>query len=137
MDYVEWVEKVMIATASAYKGSGATQQIIGLDLRGISVEVGLSEEELGIFQDSKYYLPLWNAIEGLASIGLVERDSRPIKLTNEGNKFPEVRIQTAWPAIMDVYLDDLQLRFLRQVVELSKVIRQDFANVLPISGKPV
>lgn len=137
MDYVEWIEKVMIATASAYKGSGATQQIIGLDLRDIAAQLGLGEEVLGLFQDSEYYMPLWNAVDDLESIGLVNRNSRLIKLTNEGNKFPEARIQIAWQGIMDVYLDDLQLRFLRTVVELGQVINEDFANVSRISGEAV
>ena len=137
MDYVDWVEKVMIATASAYKGSGATQQIIGVDLRDIASQLGLGEEVLGLFQDSEYYMPLWNAVDDLESIGLVNRNSRLIKLTNEGNKFPEARIQIAWQGIMDVYLDDLQLRFLRTVVELGQVINEDFANVSRISGEAV
>ncbi|MCH8063571.1 MAG: hypothetical protein IH861_13835 [Chloroflexi bacterium] len=137
MDYVEWVEQVMIATANAIKSSSASQQFIGVDLRNIAAQLDLGEEVLGRFQDSEYYMPMWNAIKDLGSIGLVEGDTRLVKLTNEGNKFPEVRIQTAWNDIMDIYLDDQQLRFLRKLVELGQVIGEDFANVLRISGETV
>ncbi|MCH9011304.1 MAG: hypothetical protein IIC21_11815, partial [Chloroflexi bacterium] len=137
MDYVEWVEQVMIAAAKAIKSSGASKQLIGVDLRDIAAQLELDEEVLGHFQDSEYYMPLWNALGDLESIGFVNRNWRLIKLTNEGNKFPEVRIQIAWQGIMDVYLDDLQLRFLRTVVELGQVINEDFANVSRISGEAV
>ena len=137
MDYVDWVEQVMIATANAIKSSGASQQFIGVELRVIAAQLDLGEKVLERFQDSEYYMPLWNAIEDLASIGLVETDSTLIKLTNEGNKFPEARMYTSWPSIMDIYRDDLQLRFLRKVIEVSQVISEDFANVSRISGEAV
>lgn len=87
MDYVEWVEQVMIATANAIKSSSASQQFIGVDLRNIAAQLDLGEEVLGRFQDSEYYMPMWNAIKDLGSIGLVEGDTRLDKLTNEENKF--------------------------------------------------
>ena len=101
-DYVDWVDHVMKEVAIAYREGTGTTQVLGVWDQEIA-------SRLGVPRHTAEFLPLHSALRELTSLGLLETENhRYYKLSQEGRKFPQTALSSAWGAVFDVFLDEEQ-----------------------------
>lgn len=123
IDYVEWVSKVMEGVTRAWHESNANTKLIGISAHDIVPALGFDvDTRTPDFDRTKVAEAVRDALQDLVRMGLLEEDYRYYKLTHEGSKFPQTDLSSAWPQIMDAYLDEEQTGFLRKVAEIGQEI---------------
>lgn len=136
MDYIDWCEHVLSATATAHSQSGSLKAV-GVDERRIC-NVLLGDERTALSQDfygSDQRRAVLAAVRDLISLGLLnENRSRgfysPTQLVTQlaGDLTP------IWAETCAVKLTDEEEALLTTLAGLSEHPAQDFANVSPVSG---
>ena len=139
MDYVEWVEKVMVGTAEAWRSASGHQQLLGVDITSILGHLNVPDDGNPL-QDpnSKLGEGIRDALNDLDRMGLIEFEyNRQFKLTQEGSKLLKAALSNSWPQIMDVYITDEQHSFPSKLVELSEDRSSDSVRMTEIEGQHV
>lgn len=139
LDYVDWVEKVMLAVAHAWKQSDASTRMIGITMSAIVHALGFKvDTRKSSFDRTKLAEAVRDALRDLDQMGLVENSySHSYKLTSEGNKFPDATLTTVWPQIIDIYLDPEQHEFLSVIVRMGQEMHQQYVCVKDLTGQQV
>ena len=134
MDYVDFVDRVMTAIATQWRAAGPSGQAVGIDL-GQATDDLLSEASLG---EAQRTLVMLDAVRDLEDMGLVTFRSRhSVALSQEGRKFPDASLPSAWPQIFEIFVDQDQVEFLDSVVELSMTGQGEYAALSWVDLKDV
>jgi hypothetical protein len=140
MDFVDWVEKVMQATAITWKGLDTSSR----EFNGVSAEViaralniYTAGPDMMTFLRSKPGEALRDATTELKRIGLLVDGVEHFhyKLTQEGRKFPDVSLSTAWGQIFRVHLDEEQREFLSMLAQIGQEVYDGYVCVREVSGE--
>jgi hypothetical protein len=123
LDYIEWVEKVAVAFAQLRKDHAQVGvQALRAEL-GVGIDPGSDDREFDI--------ALWNAIEDLDAISVVNALNTFQILETENTR--KIRagtaLSTVWPSFFTTFLDPEQSDFLSALVRLADVAHEDFADV--------
>ncbi len=88
MDYVEWVEKVMVGTAEAWRSASGHQQLLGVDITSILGHLNVPDDGNPL-QDpnSKLGEGLRDALRDLNRMGLI-RISPRVQTGSRGEQVP-------------------------------------------------
>jgi len=139
MDYVEWVDRVIMATVRAWEYASGHQQLMGVEVSSILVHLNVQAEENPLRDpNSALGEGIRDALNDLDRMGLIEFEyNRQFKLTQEGSKLLKAALSNSWPQIMDVYITDEQHSFLSKLVELSEDRSSDSVRMTEIEGQHV
>ena len=139
MDYVDWVDRVMVGLGKAWRTADSQTKLIGMGLSEIVDALGFEEDpNAPDFRGSKLAEALHDALGDLDSLGLVEDESsRYFKLTYEGNKFPIAALSSAWPQIMEYHIDDDQETFLQKVAEIGQEANDNYVCVSDLTAEQI
>ena len=138
MDYVEWVEEVMAAVAAAWKEAEASKKLVGLHFADILSTLGFPGGMQAVESERpKLVEALRDALVDLCAMGLLESQNPRYKVTHEGSKYPVATLATAWPGILEVYVDDEQRTFLEAVADIGQETYDGFACVKDLTGQQV
>lgn len=134
VDYVEFVDRVIDAISVQWRAAGPDKQMMGVGLQKIA------DELLGAtgLDETQRFLALLDAIRDLEEMGLVTVPvEQYVALSQEGRKFPDVSLESAWHQIFDIFIDQDQTDFLTQVVDLSMIENEEYAALRKVDLKEI
>jgi hypothetical protein len=143
MNYVDWVERVLHATAAAVAGNHDAR------MAGVSIWEVARRLDLGIdatlpeFHESGQRMALIYAVDDLGqlglAIGLTETGNYySVKLTDEGRRGAMASLRASWPTIFEqVRIDDEMRQFLAAAVARSELKSDRFAQMQKTTAKEV
>jgi hypothetical protein len=139
MDFVDWAEKVMQATAVTWKALDTPRrQFNGVSAEAVARALNIYAEgpDPMEFLRSKPGEAVLDALRELERLGLVEGGVERFhyKLTQEGRKFPDVSLSAAWGQIFRVHLDEEQREFLSVLAQIGQEVYDDFVCVSEVLG---
>ena len=131
MDYLDWIERVLHASAEAIRGDH-NARLIGVPVWEVAKRLDLGVDPMGPdFHGSDERLAILDALDDLEQLGLAEdSDGFLVKLSDEGRKGATASLRPSWPTLFQqVRLDDEMRKFLAAAVTRSEVRREHFAKM--------
>jgi hypothetical protein len=129
--YVDWVEQVLKGLVDAVAADPAARTI-GVAERQLQQRLVGQQAATGPVADA-----LRDAVRDLERLRLTSRRGNSIELTQAGRQAAAESLRMLWPEIMDVYLDNEQLTFLRACVGLCEECHPDVALLRYVTGQEV
>ena len=137
MDYVDWVESVMLSVAGVWSEASERTKLTGLGFVTIADAV-VSDCQIDVSKIKGQALQqaIRSAAKDLEGIGLLDCNRNHFwKLTSEGGKFPAARLSTEWPQIMDMHIDDEERAFLEAVAKTGQELFSGFVGIKEVTGQ--
>ena len=113
MDYLDWVQHVFTRVSHMWADQDGTGRMVGFDYTELQAEFDIPDEQS---------TALWDAVDDLVHLGLIDRDGHRHKLTRPGETIAG-DLSNIWQSFFhaqDNYLQEPELEFLTGVVELSQ-----------------
>ena len=139
MDYIDWVHKVMRGIVTVWREADYDKKLMGLEIHDIVPGLGFDVDSRSAdFQGSKISEAIHDALRDLELVSWLDAEHDMFyKVTQMGSAFPEGDVTTAWKGILDIRLDDEEIRFLEAVAGIGQETYETHACVKDLSWQEV
>lgn len=139
MDYIDWVHKVMRGIVMVWREADYDKKLVGLEIHDIVPGLGFDVDSRSAdFQGSKISEAIHDALRDLELVSWLDAEHGMFyKVTQMGSAFPEADVTTAWKGILDIRLDDEEIRFLEALAGIGQETYETHACVKDLSWQEV
>ncbi len=123
MDYIDWVEQVMVGIMGAWQAADENQKnILGIDFEDVGEALGFTADEVRISGEGTPVEAILDALRDLDELGLVEqqRHKRYFRLTQLGRQVAQLGLTALWDSMLNIYLEPEQLQVLEKLAVLCQ-----------------